>query len=131
MTTRLAPVSAGLTRIENSLVHEGAIESEDYDPEEVDHVWKMTSEQDWELCENNYAGIKSLAYEPRPFSEMTETSVESFLQWYLDQLAEEPDSSLAQPYSFSLGLTGTSPSCKRNTVARENQAGRIKASPEG
>ena len=79
MTTRLAPVSAGTTRVVVSfLVHEDAVEGEDYDPERVAYVWKETSEQDWELCENNYAGIKSLAYEPGPFSELTESSVESF-----------------------------------------------------
>jgi Rieske 2Fe-2S family protein len=49
-------------------------------------VWRATCEQDWELCENNFAGIKSLAYEPGPFSEVTESSVESFLRWYLNQL---------------------------------------------
>ena len=39
-----------------------------------------------ELCENHYVGIKSLAYEPGPLSEVTEGSVEQFLQWYMDQL---------------------------------------------
>lgn len=102
MTTRVRPVSAGITRVEVSfLVHEDAVEGEDYEPEKVAHVWKATSEQDWELCENNYAGIKSLAYEPGPFSEITESSVESFLRWYLDQLAGESDSALTQQYPFS------------------------------
>ncbi len=101
MTTRLTPVSAGLTRVEVSfLVHEAAVEGEDYEPEEVAHVWKATSEQDWELCENNYAGIKSLAYEPGPFSELTESSVESFLQWYLGRIGQT-ESSLTQQYPFS------------------------------
>ena len=50
MTTRLAPVGAGMTRVEVSfLVQEDAIEGKDYDPQEVAHVWKATSEQDWEL----------------------------------------------------------------------------------
>ncbi len=51
-------------------------------------MWQATCEQDWELCENNYAGIKSVAYEPGPFSEVTESSVESFLGWYLDRLGD-------------------------------------------
>jgi Rieske 2Fe-2S family protein len=102
MTTRVRPVSAGLTQVEVSfLVHEDAVEGEDYEPEKVAHVWKATSEQDWKLCENNYAGIKSLAYEPGPFSEITESSVESFLRWYLDQLAGESDSALTKQYPFS------------------------------
>lgn len=103
MTTRLAPVSAGTTKVEVSfLVHKDAVGDEDYDPDRVAHVWKATSEQDWELCENNYAGIKSLAYEPGPLSAVTESSVESFLQWYLDQLgAAEAASEQAYPFYAS------------------------------
>ena len=51
-------------------------------------MWRATCEQDWELCENNFAGVESVAYEPGPFSEVTEKSVESFERWYLDRLAE-------------------------------------------
>ena len=102
MTTRLTPVSAGTTRVQVSfLVDENAVEGEDYDPEQVAYVWKETSEQDWELCENNYAGIKSLAYEPGPFSRLTESSVESFLQWYLDRLQAAKPAGLNQEYPFS------------------------------
>ena len=103
MTTRLTPVGAGTTKVQVSfLVDEDAVEGRDYDPEQVAYVWKETSEQDWELCENNYAGIKSLAYEPGPFSEVTESSVESFLQWYLEQLRKaEPPNTFDKPYSFS------------------------------
>ncbi|MGF1470579.1 MAG: aromatic ring-hydroxylating dioxygenase subunit alpha [Rubrobacteraceae bacterium] len=100
MTTRLTPVGPGLTRVEVSfLVHEDAVEGEDYAPDEVAHVWKMTSEQDWELCENNQAGIKSIAYEPGPFSEITESSVEAFEEWYLDRL--DPAGVSRQPVPFS------------------------------
>jgi Rieske 2Fe-2S family protein len=103
MTTRLTPVSAGMTRVQVSfLVDEDAVEGEDYDSEQVAYVWKTTSEQDWELCENNYAGIKSLAYEPGPFSELTESSVESFLKWYLDRIGQaESSGTLHEPYPFS------------------------------
>lgn len=102
MTTRLTPVNAGLTRVEVSfLVHEDAVEGKDYDPEQVAHVWKATSEQDWELCENNYAGIKSLAYEPGPLSEVTESSVESFLRWYLSRLETTEKSGTGNSYSLS------------------------------
>ncbi len=104
MTTRLTPVSAGVTRVLVSfLVHEDAVEGVDYDPDQVAHVWKTTSEQDWELCENNYAGIKSLSYEPGPLSEVTESSVKSFLQWYLDQLGAA-DARMDQAYSLSAAV---------------------------
>jgi len=87
MTTRLLPISPDLTRVEVTfLVDENAEQGTDYEPETVAHVWKATSEQDWVLCENNQAGIKSVAYEPGPFSTLTETSVEQFVMWYLGQL---------------------------------------------
>jgi len=87
MTTGLLPVGPELTRVEVCfLVREDAEEDRDYDTEQVAAVWRATSEQDWELCENNYAGIKSVAYEPGPLSKVTEGSVEQFLQWYMDQL---------------------------------------------
>lgn len=102
MTTRLTPVSEGMTRVQVSFLVDGdAVEGEDYDPEDVAAVWKTTSEQDWELCENNYAGIKSLAYEPGPFSELTESSVESFLRWYLDELGAAEDANTEPAYPFS------------------------------
>ena len=89
MTTRLLPAGPELTRVEVCfLVREDAVEGVDYDPERVAAVWRATCEQDWELCENNSAGIKSVAYEPGPFSPVTESSVESFVRWYLDQLGD-------------------------------------------
>ena len=88
MTTRLLPVGPGLTDVEVCfLVRGDAVEGVDYDPERVAAVWRATSEQDWELCENNAAGIRSVAYEPGPFSPVTESSVEGFLRWYLDELS--------------------------------------------
>lgn len=100
MTTRLSPIGPELTKVDVSfLVHEDAAEGADYDPGKVAHVWKMTSEQDWELCENNQAGIKSLAYEPGPLSPVTESSVESFVRWYLERL--DPSGALQPQYSFS------------------------------
>ncbi len=108
MTTRLTPVSADVTRVLVSfLVHEDAVEGKDYDPDQVAYVWKTTSEQDWELCENNYAGIKSVAYEPGPLSEVTESSVESFLQWYLDRLGAadaNADTGTGQAYPLSTAV---------------------------
>jgi glycine betaine catabolism A len=87
MTTRLLPAGPELTRVEVCfLVREDAVDGRDYDPERVAAVWRATSEQDWELCENNHAGIRSVAYEPGPFSEVTEGSVEAFVRWYLDLL---------------------------------------------
>jgi Rieske 2Fe-2S family protein len=88
MTTRLLPAGPGLTNVEVCfLVREDAVAGVDFDPERLAAVWRATCEQDWELCENNFAGIRSVAYEPGPFSEITESSVESFVRWYLEALS--------------------------------------------
>lgn len=87
MTTRLLPLGAERTRVDVSfLVREDAEEGVDCDPERLTAVWKATSEEDWELCENNHAGIRSRAYRPGPYSPLTESSVEQFIGWYLDLL---------------------------------------------
>ncbi|OZM74979.1 hypothetical protein CFN78_01950 [Amycolatopsis antarctica] len=87
VTTRLTPVDVGLTDIDLTfLVREGAVAGTDYDLAELTTVWKETSEQDWELCERNYAGIRSRGYEPGPLSPVTETSIVSFHEWWLRHL---------------------------------------------
>lgn len=80
MTTRLTSVNPGLMRVDVCfLIREDAVDGVDYDPQRVAEVRRATSEHDWDLCENNYAGIKSLAHELGPFSGLTENSVESFV----------------------------------------------------
>jgi Rieske 2Fe-2S family protein len=104
MTTRLLPAGPGLTSVEVCfLVREDAVAGVDFDPERVSAVWRATCEQDWELCENNFAGIRSVAYEPGPFSEVTELSVESFVRWYLKELSDghEPRRGPAAPRTVS------------------------------
>ena len=86
MTTRLTPVSTDVTHIDVAfLVREDAVEGRDYDPANVEAVWKATSEEDWELCENNFAGLRSAFYEPGPLSPL-EASVEQFFGWYFARL---------------------------------------------
>jgi len=88
MTTRLTPVSEKLTRVKLTfLVDKDAIEGKDYDVSSVIAVWKNTSEQDWILCENNQAGVNSTRYEPGPYSQVTEKSVEAFADWYMKQVS--------------------------------------------
>ena len=45
--------------------------------------WQRTSEQDWEICEANQAGILSPRYQPGPYSTVRETNVQHFVDWYL------------------------------------------------
>lgn len=80
VTTRLTPVDVGVTDVELCfLVRDDA---PDVDSEALAAVWRSTSEQDWRLCEQNYAGIASRGYRPGPLSPVVETSVDAFLSWY-------------------------------------------------
>ena len=86
MTTRLNPVSAGVTEVEVCFLVAADAHDDEIDLAGLTAVWTATSEQDWALCEANYAGIRSRAYRPGPLSELVETSVQHFLDWYLDRL---------------------------------------------
>lgn len=87
VTTRLTPVRVDVTDVDLTfLVRQGAREGVDYVTDELVNVWKATSEQDWELCERNFAGIRSRGYAPGPLSPVTEKSIEDFHRWWLRQL---------------------------------------------
>lgn len=106
MTTRLLPISASQTQVDVVfLVNSDAVEGVDYDLKKVSAVWRATSEQDWQLCENNYAGICSLAYQPGILSPSMEASVVSFLEWYIQKLQVVLEntnlSSTVQPKAFN------------------------------
>jgi Rieske 2Fe-2S family protein len=83
VTTRLTPVDAGTTDVELCFL---TARDADVDEDALAAVWRATSEQDWELCEKNYAGIASRGYRPGPLSPVVEASVESFLDWYVHAL---------------------------------------------
>lgn len=90
MTTRVVPLGPGLTQIDVAfLVHEAAVEEIDYEIDKVAAVWRATSKQDWQLCENNYAGVCSSAYSPGPLSPLAEKSIEGFYTWYSQQLQRQ------------------------------------------
>src|SRR5262249_24671618 len=87
---QLIPVSAEITRARLTwLVHAEAVEGADYEPHRVANFWKITTEQDFTLCENNHAGIRSSRYEPGPYSPIAEPGLEQFVQWYLQQMRVE------------------------------------------
>jgi Rieske 2Fe-2S family protein len=84
MTTRMTPVDALTTDVDVAfLVHEDAQEGIDYDVQALTKVWTATSEQDWELCERNTAGLRSRGYQPGPLSPITENAVSVFHEWWL------------------------------------------------
>ena len=86
--TRLAPAGPELTKITVQwLVDEGAVAGRDYDPDDVAAFWRLVSEQDWQLCENNHAGVRSPAFTPGPYSTKREYNVIEFMRWYHERVS--------------------------------------------
>jgi hypothetical protein len=52
-----------------------AVEGKDYELATLLPFWELTSEQDWDLCENNQAGVNSSAFTPGPYSTKREYNV--------------------------------------------------------
>lgn len=69
------------------LVDSAAVENVDYSVERLTEFWKITGEQDWQLCENNYRGVESSRYQPGPYAPV-EDDVAKFISWYLERLRE-------------------------------------------
>jgi phenylpropionate dioxygenase-like ring-hydroxylating dioxygenase large terminal subunit len=85
-TMRLTAVSPSKTYIDLAwLVDRNAIEGEHYTIERLTDFWRITGEQDWELCENNFSGIESSRYEPGPYAPI-ETDVAKFVDWYIGRM---------------------------------------------
>jgi phenylpropionate dioxygenase-like ring-hydroxylating dioxygenase large terminal subunit len=87
-TMRLMAVSPSKTIIDLTWLVDGkAKENIDYTPERLIEFWKITGEQDWELCENNFRGVESSHYQPGPYAP-AELDVAKFVEWYLERLRE-------------------------------------------
>jgi Rieske 2Fe-2S family protein len=87
-TMRVTALSPSRTAIELTwLVDKDAVEGVDYTVERLTDFWRVTGEQDWELCENNYRGIQSSHYQPGPYAPV-EADVSKFIDWYLDRMKE-------------------------------------------
>jgi Rieske 2Fe-2S family protein len=81
------PLSAEKTLLRTTwFVHRDAVESKDYDLENLTHVWCKTNEQDARFVGWMHMGVRSPAYEPGPYSP-NENQVEKFVDWYIDRLA--------------------------------------------
>lgn len=85
-TMRITPLSASRTEVDLTwLVDKKAVEGVDYKLDHLTQFWKITGEQDWELCENNFSGIESSHYQPGPYAPV-EADVVKFIDWYLENL---------------------------------------------
>jgi Rieske 2Fe-2S family protein len=67
------------------LVDGDAKEGIDYEVNRLTEFWKITGEQDWQLCENNFKGIETSGYEPGPYAP-AEIDVAKFIEWYLGRM---------------------------------------------
>lgn len=87
VSTRLLPAGPRLTKARVLwLVDKDAVEGRDYSLDALLPFWQLTSEQDWDICENQQRGVESSAYHPGPYSTYKEYNVDRFVQWYLKQL---------------------------------------------
>jgi Rieske 2Fe-2S family protein len=88
VTTRLLPAGLQRTAVRVTwLVHQDAVEGRDYRLEDIMPFWQLTSEQDWQLCEQAQKGVNSSRYVPGPLSTYKEYNVDAFLRWCLHQLS--------------------------------------------
>ena len=87
-TMRLTAVSPSLTFIDLAwLVDKDAKEGIDYTLDRLTDFWRITGEQDWELCENNFKGVESSHYQPGPYAPI-ELDVAKFVDWYIERMRE-------------------------------------------
>jgi len=88
VTTRLLPLAPDRTQVDICFLVDADADPIDCDTERLTRVSLATFEQDLDLCQGTYAGMRSRAYEPGPLSPIVENSVVSFLGWYTAQLAD-------------------------------------------
>lgn len=87
-TMRLTAVDPSCTLLELCwLVDAGAVEGKDYTIQKLTEFWKITGEQDWKLCENNFKGIESSHYRPGPYAPVEEDVVK-YVDWYMARMKE-------------------------------------------
>lgn len=87
-TMRLTAVSPSCTILDLAwLVDRDAEKGKDYSTERLIEFWKITGEQDWKLCENNFRGIESSRYRPGPYAPV-EYDVVRYADWYIARMKE-------------------------------------------
>ena len=87
-TMRITAISASETELDLAwLVDANAEEGKDYEVERLVEFWKITGEQDWKLCENNFKGIASSKYSPGPYAPV-EHDVVRYVDWYIGKMRE-------------------------------------------
>jgi Rieske 2Fe-2S family protein len=84
---RFTPLGPQLTEVEMIwLVHPDAVAGKDYQVDRLTWLWRVTTEQDKRIVDDNQAGVNSVAYRPGPYSN-TEQGLVRFTNWYIEQIA--------------------------------------------
>ncbi len=85
---RFTPLDATRTEVEaHWLVRGDAVEGVDYEIDRLTTFWKVTGEQDWDICEVVQTGVASRHYVPGPMSH-AEGGPRGFLASYLEILGD-------------------------------------------
>jgi phenylpropionate dioxygenase-like ring-hydroxylating dioxygenase large terminal subunit len=85
-TMRVTPIGATKTAVQFCWLVDGkAVEEKDYTVKHLVEFWETTGDQDGKLCENNFKGIQSKAYDPGPYAPV-EDQVINFVDWCVNQL---------------------------------------------
>ena len=86
---RVLPLSPEKTIVRTTwLVHEEAIENEDYEVDWLTHTWNQTNLQDKRLVEMTFQGSQSMGYKVGPYSPKTEGLVVQFLNWWYGKMMQ-------------------------------------------
>jgi Rieske 2Fe-2S family protein len=87
-TMRLTATSPSTTILDLAWLVDGkAEEGIDYSIDRLIEFWKITGEQDWQLCENNFKGIESSRYTPGPYAP-AELDVDRYIEWYIGRMKQ-------------------------------------------
>lgn len=90
LSFRVLPLGPGETLVTTKwLVPKDAVEGQDYDLENLTKVWLATNDQDRQLVEETFQGVRSPAYVPGPFSDVAENGVCQFVDWYCDTMNQK------------------------------------------
>jgi Rieske 2Fe-2S family protein len=84
---RFVPLAPSSCALELSwLVRGDAREGEDYDLEKLTWLWRVTTQADKWITENNQKGVNSRFYEPGPYAPVEPNAI-AWIAWYLDEIA--------------------------------------------
>ena len=84
---RFIPVTASTSAMELIwLVKGDAVEGVDYDLEKLTWLWRVTTEADKRITEDNQKGVNSRYYQPGPYSPMEPNAI-AWIKWYLGEVA--------------------------------------------